>query len=498
SAYGSQLIETPNIDRIAREGMLFRNAFVTNSICAPSRAVLLTGKYSHLNGLRDNRDEFDGSQLTFPKLLQKAGYQTAIIGKWHLKSQPTGFDYWEILPGQGSYYNPVFIKPDGRKRYTGYCTTLTTDLALDWLEKRTTEEAQQRPFLLMCQHKAPHRNWMPALRHLPLYDDIQIPEPATLFDDWKDNASPARWQELEIDGHMDLHFDLFYQLTPDYDGQSRKGRFDQSAWRNMQRMTPTQLHAWRAHYAPKDAYLKDAKLTGKDLVRWKFQRYAKNYLRCVKGVDESVGTIMEQLDQLGLSDNTIVVYSSDQGFYIGDHGWYDKRWMYEESLKMPLVIKWPGVTKPGSVDEHLVQNLDYAETFLEAAGARVPDDMQGHSLVPLLKGEKPADWRDAIYYHYYEYPSVHQVPKQNGVRTDRFKLIQFYEFGEWEFYDLREDPEELHNVYNDPKYTGQVAAMKKKLEDLRKYYADDTVTGPKPAEWQKKHRTKQFRVPNTL
>ena len=486
---------TPNIDKLASQGMLFRNSFCTNSICGPSRAVIITGKHSHKNGFMNNGNNFDGSQQTFPKLLQKIGYQTAMFGKWHLKSQPQGFDKWMVLPGQGLYYNPDLLTKDGKTQIEGHCTDIVTNLAVDWLKKGRDQE---KPFLLMCQHKAPHRNWMPALRHLHLWADEDIPEPATLFDDWKDNASPARWQELEIDGHMDLTFDLFYNLTPQFKGLSRQGKFDKSAWRNMFRMTPTQLTAWRAHYAPLDAALKKANLKGKDLVRWKYQRYAKNYLRCVRGVDESVGTLMRTLQEMGLNDNTIVVYSSDQGFYVGDHGWFDKRWMYEESLLMPLIIKWPGVTKPGSTNTQLVQNLDYAETFLEAAGVAVPKDMQGQSLVPLLKGGKPKEWRDSIYYHYYEYPSVHQVPRHNGVRTDRYKLIHFYEFDEWEFYDLQEDPDELQNLYQDEKYTSQISELKNRLEGLRKKYEDDTVGSLKPAPWRKKHRTKQFRVLNDL
>jgi len=487
---------TPHIDQLAAQGMLFRKSFCTNSICGPSRAVIITGKHSHKNGFMNNGNNFDGSQQTFPKLLQKAGYQTAMFGKWHLKSKPQGFDKWMVLPGQGLYYNPDLLTPEGKITIEGHCTDIVTNLAVDWLKKGRNQE---KPFLLMCQHKAPHRNWMPALRHLHLWADEDLPEPKTLFDDWKDNASPARWQELEIDGHMDLQFDLFYNLTPAYKGADRKGMFDKSAWRNMSRMTPSQLTAWRNHYAPRDAALKKAGLKGKDLVRWKYQRYAKNYLRSVRGVDESVGSLMRTLDEMGIADNTIVVYSSDQGFYVGDHGWFDKRWMYEESLLMPLIIKWPGVTRPGSRDDrHLVQNLDYAETFLEAAGVEIPGDMQGRSLAPLLKGKEPKDWRDSIYYHYYEYPSVHQVPRHNGIRTERYKLIQFYEFGEWEFYDLKEDPDELRNLYNDEKYAAQISEVKNQLEGLRRKYEDKSVGTLKPEAWRKKYRSKQFRVVDEL
>jgi arylsulfatase A-like enzyme len=356
-----------------------------------------------------------------------------------------------------------------------------TDLAVEWL-KEGREDG--KPFMLMVQHKAPHRNWMPAPRHLNLYADIDLPEPNTLFDKWHDNAPPARFQELEIDRHMHLNFDLFVDLEADFDGDALVGRYDKSAWRNMQRMTPKQLKAWREAYRPRDEAFHKANLSADGLVRWKYQRYAKNYLRCVKGVDESVGTLMETLEELGLSGNTVVIYSSDQGFYIGDHGWYDKRWMYDESLKMPLIVKWPGVTEAGSHNDDLVQNLDYAETFLDLAGAAVPADMQGASLVPLLKGERPDDWRSSIYYHYYEYPSVHMVPRHYGVRSQRYKLMRFYQFDEWEFYDLENDPDELTNQYNNPKYADAIAEMKTELKRLRKHYDDDSDVAVQSQQWQ--------------
>ncbi len=475
---------TPNIDTLARQGMLFRNSFCTNSICGPSRAVIITGKHSHHNGFMNNGNNFDGDQQTFPKLLQKVGYQTAMIGKWHLKSNPQGFDYWDVLPGQGDYYNPRLKSKDGIRQVEGHCTEVVTDLALDWLTK---ERDQDKPFLLMCQHKAPHRCWMPAPEHLNLYDDIELPVPDTLFDTYEDNAPAARHQEMEIDRHMHIVYDLFADAPEGWDGDPDL-KTDRSGFKNMKKMTPKQLETWHAAYKDENEALTKAKLTGKDLVKWKYQRYAKNYLRCVKGVDDSVGRVMKYLKDNGLEENTVVVYSSDQGFYIGDHGWYDKRWMYEESLKMPLIIKWPGQAQPGSFNENLVQNLDYAETFLEMAGAKVPDDMQGRSLVPLLKGEKVADWRNSIYYHFYEYPSVHMCPKHNGIRGERYKLIQIYEFGEWEFYDLEKDPDEKNNVYNDPDYQEEVAAMKAKLESLRVQYGDDTVTGKRPQEWINQYR----------
>ncbi|MDG1872358.1 MAG: sulfatase [Mariniblastus sp.] len=475
---------TPNIDELAKQGMLFQNSYCTNSICGPSRAVIITGKHSHLNGFMNNGNSFDGDQQTFPKLLRNVGYQTAMIGKWHLKSNPQGFDYWDILPGQGDYYNPRLISQSGRRQVEGHCTEIVTDLAIDWLDKNRD---QDKPFMLMCQHKAPHRCWMPAPEHLNLYDDIEIPEPDTLFDDYADNAPAARNQEMEIDRHMHIVYDLFTDPPEGWDGDP-KLRTDRSGRRNMEKMTKEQLATWNAAYQDENEAFAKANLKGDDLVRWKFQRYAKNYLRCVRGVDDSVGRIMKYLKDNGLEENTIVVYSSDQGFYVGDHGWYDKRWMYEESFKMPLIVKWPGNTKPGTRNTNLVQNLDYAETFLEMAGAKVPDDMQGRSLVPLLRGEEVKDWRTSMYYHFYEYPSVHMCPKHNGVRNERYKLINIYEFGEFEFYDLEKDPDEKTNQYNNPAYQTEIATMKAELESLRNKFGDNTVLPMKPKEWRDKYR----------
>ncbi len=475
---------TPNIDKLAAQGMLFQNSFCTNSICGPSRAVIQTGKHSHLNGFLDNGNQFNGDQQTFPKLLQKAGYQTAMIGKWHLGTDPQGFDYWNVLPGQGDYYNPAFKSAKGRQVIEGYCTDLVTDMAINWMKE---QQSLNKPFMLMCQHKAPHRTWMPPPRYYTLYDDIEIPEPATLFDTYEDNASPQRFQEMEIDRHLNIVFDCFgpplHGWSPDA-GES----VDRSGFKNMERMTAAQLTAWNAAYEPKNNELRKLNLTGKDLVRWKYHRYIRNYLRCVRGVDDSVGQLMAYLEEAGLAENTIVIYSSDQGFYLGDHGMFDKRWMYEESLKMPLIVKWPGVTKPGSINTDLVQNLDYAETFLDIAQTEIPSDMQGRSLVPLLKGETPADWRKEIYYTYFEYPSVHMVAKHNGIRTERYKLIHFYEFGEWEFYDLENDPDELMNEYGNPNYAKEVATLKAGLDDLRKQYQDNTDISEKPDEWKAQFR----------
>ncbi len=477
---------TPNIDQLAAQGMLFKNSFCTNSICGPSRAVIQTGKHSHKNGFRNNGDKFNWAQQTFPKLLQAVGYETAIFGKSHLAGKPQGYDKWVVLPGQGLYYNPDFITPEGKITIQGYCTDIVTDMGVEYLKQ---DRDKDKPFLLMVQHKAPHRCWMPAPRHLNLYDDISIPEPATLFDDYKDNAPPARYQELEIDRHMDPHYDLFLDLIPNEQPEAIQKRQDRSAWVNLKRFTPEQLKIWRDAWEPKDKAFHEANLTGDDLVRWKFQRYAKNYLRCVKGVDESVGRIMDTLKQEGLAENTVVVYCSDQGFYVGDHGWYDKRWMYDESMKMPFVIKWPDVIKPGSVDEHLIQNIDYAATFLEMAGADIPEDIQGESLVPLLTGKADADWRTSLYYHYYEFPSVHMVPRHYGIRTERFKLMHFYEFGEeWEFYDLEKDPDELKNLYGKSRYAKLIELHKAELKQLQEQYGEDSDISEKPLEWQMNQR----------
>ena len=477
---------TPRIDELAKQGMLFEKSFCTNSICGPSRAVIMTGKHSHKNGFMNNGNTFNWNQQTFPKILRKAGYTTALYGKSHLKGNPKGFDDWKVLPGQGDYYNPDLITPKGRVRIDGHCTDVVTDLAVEWLK---TGRDKTKPFMLMVQHKAPHRNWMPALRHLPLYDDIKIPEPTTLFDKWEDNAPPARHQELEIDRHMDINYDLFLDLTADYEGTPSQKRQDRSAWRNMKKMTKDQLSSWRAFYGPRDKAFHEANLSGKELVRWKFQRYAKNYLRCVRGVDDSVGKIQDTLKNLKLDDNTVVIYSSDQGFYIGDHGWYDKRWMYEESLMMPLIVKWPGVTKPDSRSVQMVQNLDYAQTFLEMAGAEIPSNMQGRSLVPILKNGKANDWRKSIYYHYYEYPSVHMIPRHYGIRTERYKLIHFYQFGnEWEMYDLKEDPDELTNIYGKADKKSLQKDLKEQLVAIRKFYDDNTDVSEKPDEWKNKVR----------
>src|SRR5580698_2459583 len=463
SCYGSRINTTPNLDRIAATGMRFRNCFCTNSICGPSRAVVLTGKHSHINGFLDNSNSrFNGAQQTFPKLFQAAGYQTAIVGKWHLVSDPTGFDTWKILVGQGTYYNPVLIENGRRVRHEGYVTDIITDLALDFLK---SGRDPHKPFVLMYHHKAPHREWEPALRHLHLFDDVDIPEPATLFDNYSGRGTAAHVQQMEVVRDLNK---LDLKLTTPKD------------------LNPAQLEQWNAAYEPQNRAFRDAHLSGRELAHWKYERYIKDYLRCVAGIDENVGRLLDYLDQSGLAKNTVVIYSSDQGFYLGEHGWFDKRFMYEESLRMPLLVRWPGVTQPGSVSDALVSHLDFAETFLQIAGASVPADMQGQSLVPVLKGDgaTPADWRKSLYYHYYEYPAVHMVNKHEGVRTSRYKLINFYELGEWELYDLEKDPHEMHSVYADPAYAETVKELKAELARLRDYYhvpPNRVAKRPRPA-----------------
>lgn len=469
-AYGSKINQTPNLDRIAAEGAKFRNSFCANSICGPSRACILTGKHSHKNGFLRNGDRFDGSQLTFPKLMQEAGYRTAMIGKWHLSSDPTGFDHWEVLPGQGSYYNPDFLQSSGgRKRYEGYCTDIITENSLDWLEQQA---ASDKPFLLMCQHKAPHRNWAPPPRYYSLYDNVDIPEPPTLFDDYSSRSELLKQNEMSIAEHMSWQHDMKFHGQNLFPEHFRSGHGNGE----YRRMTQAQREAWDAAYEPKNQAFIEAmqagELSDREVTQWKYQRYIKDYLRCVQAVDDGVGRILDFLDQKDLADNTIVIYSSDQGFYLGEHGWYDKRWMFEESLRMPFLIRWPGVVNPGTDGEALIQNIDYGPTFLDVAGAEVPEEMQGRSIIPVLKnsGEPTSAWRDAIYYAYYENAAVHNVPVHDGVRTARYKLMFFPRTREWNLFDLQEDPSETRSVHADPDYQQILAGLQQRYEDLRDFY----------------------------
>ena len=472
SCYSSKINKTPNLDRLANEGMRFDNCFCTNSICAPSRAVILTGKYSHLNGKIDNSlDDFDGSQQTYPKLLQQAGYETAMIGKWHLVSDPTGFDYWQILPDQGEYYNPWFIQMDGtEKQYEGYCTDLITDLSIDWLEKYRDKS---KPFLLISQHKSPHRPWSPSLRHLGTYKEGTIPEPETLFPDHSKRCPASDQSDMSIRNTFYWEHDMKFHgdnLFPNHflSGESHE---------EYEGMSEEQKRQWDAYYEPlNQAFIQDMKagqLSDDDVVSWKYQRYMHDYLGTVATMDENIGRLMDYLDEKGLAENTIIVYTSDQGFFLGDHGWFDKRFMYEDSLRMPLVVRWPNKIKPGSVNKDIVLNLDFAETFLDIAGVKIPEDMQGQSIKPILLGNTPKNWRDAMYYHYYEYPAVHSVKRHYGIRTERYKLIHFYyDIDCWELFDLEKDPLELTDLYYDPAYADVVEGLAKKLKQLQVKYKD--------------------------
>ena len=459
SAYNHplKLNATPNIDRIAKAGTRFDRCIVPNSICGPSRACVLTGKYNHINGFyNNNNSRFDGSQVTFPKLLQKVGYQTAVVGKWHLVTDPTGFDSWHILPGQGIYYNPPMIDNGQRVKHEGYTTDLITDFSIDWLKKRD----KSKPFMLMCQHKAPHREWSPAPRHLGHDKDRKYPEPDTLFDDYSGRGKAEKSQDMTLEKTFSkLDAKLVYPPG----------------------INTEQKAKWDEYYKPRNEAFEKANLSGKELTRWRYNRYLHDYLGCIAAVDDGVGRVLDYLEKEGLADNTIVVYTADQGFYLGEHGWFDKRWIFEESLRTPLLVKWPGVTKPGSTSDKMVSNIDFAPTFLEAAGVPVPAEVQGRSIMPLLKGETPKDWRKSFYYHYYEHPGPHNVARHYGVVTDRYKLVRFYEpqFDYWELFDLKTDPKELKSVYDDPKY----AETRKELEtELARLRTELKVPDSDPAE----------------
>ena len=440
-AYGSNRNETPNMDRLAREGMRFTNCCVTNSICGPSRAVIQTGKYSHINGFIDNNSRFNMNQPTFPKMLRAAGYQTAVVGKWHLECEAQGYDYSEVLIGQGPYYNPPMIRNGVRVQHTGHTTEIITDLSLKWLENRD----KSKPFLLMSQHKAPHREWDAYPKYYEQFKDRVFPYPETLDDIYGGNRRAALEQDMTIAETMTPR-DLKLAALP-------------------ANLTEEQKEAWHKMFDGRKQEFEAVKNDPDALKRWKYQCYMKDYLSCVAAVDDSIGQLLQYLDDNGLAENTVVVYASDQGFYLGEHGWFDKRFMYNESFKTPLIVRWPGHVKPGSVNDDIVSNLDFPETFLDMAGVPIPDDMQGRSLVPILEGGKPADWRTSLYYHYYEYPAVHMVKKHEGVYDGRYKLIHFYDdIDAWELFDLQADPNELTNVYSESKYAGEITRLRAELE----------------------------------
>ncbi|HEC43322.1 MAG TPA: DUF4976 domain-containing protein [Bacteroides sp.] len=475
SAYSDKLISTPNIDRIAGEGILFTNACVTNSICAPSRATILTGKHTHINGKIDNSMPFDTNQVTFPQLFSQAGYETAMFGKLHFGNNPKGVDDFMILPGQGSYINPRFITPEGDTTITGYVTDIITDLALNWLEEKRNPE---KPFLMMYLHKAPHRAWWPNPEKFEEFSAKTFPEPATLFDDYKNRGTAAREAVMGI-----------RTLLLSYDNKVLPGAIDEAGITNddprnrryfegsdYSRMNEEQ----RSIYGPILESISDdfksrwPSMSEEEKRRWQYQRYIQDYLACISSVDDNVGRVLDYLDESGLAGNTMVVYTSDQGFYLGEHGWFDKRFVYEESFKTPLLIRWPNEITPGISNDEMVQNLDFAQTFLEAAGIEAPGDMQGKSLMPLLKGDTAGWDRDAVYYHYYEYPDgQHMVKRHYAIVTREYKLVHFYyDVDEWELYDREKDLMEMNNVYKDTAYADVVARLHKELDEMRLEYKD--------------------------
>jgi len=474
SAYSDHLIQTPNIDRIAKMGMRFTYASVTNSICAPSRATILTGKHSHLNGKVDNHFAFDPSNVTFPLLLQQSGYQTAMFGKLHFGNNPEGFDEFKILPGQGAYWNPDFItKHEGRIQVEGYTTDIITDFTLDWLENDRNEED---PFLLMYLHKAPHRAWYMAERHYDQFLHQTFPEPATLFDDYQGRGKAAKEAEMSILHHMGWSGDnkVFPEVMEEL-GMEEIG-YDKIRLENgIKRLTPQQKERFNAAYAPVNEAFKKAypNFTEEDRMRWKYQRYMQDYLGTIQAVDENVGRVLDYLEAHNLMDNTVIVYTSDQGFYLGEHGWFDKRFAYNESFKTPLLMSWKDHIRPGSVSDEMVQNLDFAQTFLDLAGISAPQDMQGESLVPVLT--ESGTWnRESVYYHYYEYPAEHMVNRHYALVSKDYKLIHYYfALDEWELYDRKKDPQELVNVYENPSYKEIRENLHLELQDLRIKYKDN-------------------------
>lgn len=454
SAYGSKLMQTPNIDRIAKEGVLFNKAYVTNSICGPSRAVLLTGKYSHVNGFKDNtHSRFDGTQNTFIKELQKGGYQTAWIGKWHLESTPQGFDYWQILPGQGSYYNPDFLMMDGsKKRMDGYVSNVVEDASESWLNQRD----KNKPFCLVIGHKATHRTWMPDTSDMGMFDKVNFPLPHNFYDDYNGREA-AKVQDMTIEKTMIMGYDL--KMFP-----------EEIKDNNITRMNPAQLSKFDAYYKPILADFQKSNLSGHALTEWKYQHYMRDYLSTAASLDRNIGRTLDYLDQHQLTQNTLVIYVSDQGFYLGEHGWFDKRFMYEESFRTPMIMRYPGKIKPGSISNDFVMNLDIAPTVLNAAGISIPHDVQGKSILPVLA--KTEKGRDAMYYHYYE-NGEHAVSPHFGIQTKQYKLIRFYEKVEgWELYDLKKDPHEMNNLYGKMGFEKTTQALTKKLIALIDAYDD--------------------------
>jgi len=492
SAYGHELNKTPNIDRIAKEGAIFTRACVTNSICAPSRAVMLTGKHSFVNGKVDNILPFDWSQDNFPKQLQKAGYQTAMIGKIHLDGLPQGFDFSMVLEGQGAYYNPDFLINGEKKRITGYCSDIITETALDWLKNKRDHN---KPFCLLYHQKAPHREWLPSPNYFKDYTNMSFREPETLFDKYEGRGTAAKSAEMNILTHMNWAGDSkLYPEIIDELGFKDTWDLNKAAFqREVGRMNEMQRASWDSVYRPiNEAFKKEyPQMSQKELMQWRYQRYMQDYLACIASVDEGVGKVLDYLDKNGLTENTIVVYTSDQGFYLGEHGWFDKRFMYEESFRTPLLMRYPKEIKPRTTISKLIQNLDFAPTLLDYAGVEIPKDIQGISFRKLVSGET-GEWRDAVYYTYYEYPSTHMVKRHYGVATERYKLLHFYyDIDEWEMYDLETDPKEMTNIYEDPAYSKVREMLHKRLQELREHYGDSDELNEKHLRASLEHQKKR-------
>lgn len=468
SCYDNRFIETPNLDRIAENGIIFSNAYVANSISGPSRACLLTGKHSHKNGKVDNHSVFDGNQQTVQQLLKQQGYQTAMIGKWHLDSEPTNFDHWEILPEQGSYYNPDFITPEGRVHYKGYVTNIITDKGINWLENQRDKE---KPFVLFLHHKAAHRIWMADTTHLALYEDKTFVLPDNFYDDYEGRVAASK-QEMSIEKDMDLTYDLKI-LHPDVQTWLAKA-YERGEYA---RLDSLQKAAWDKHYQPIIDEFVAVGLQGKELAEWKYQRYMRDYAKAIQSLDENIGRLLDYLEENNMVENTVIIYTSDQGFYMGEHGWFDKRFMYEESFSTPLVMRLPSRFKKQGEIKELVQNIDFAPTMLALASVEIPSDIQGVSLLPLLENDKaPTGWRKSLYYHYYEYPGEHGVRRHYGIRTERYKLIHFYDdIDEWELFDLQTDPREMDNLYGKPGNESIVNELKAELKRLQIQYEDPVL-----------------------
>jgi arylsulfatase A-like enzyme len=476
SAYDKTFLQTPNIDRLSKEGMIFKNAFVANSICAPARATLLTGQHSHKNGHIDNLLRFDSSKTTMPKLLQQAGYQTAVVGKWHLKSYPTGFDYWNILPGQGLYFEPRFISMKGdTSTYKGYATDVVTDEAFHWLDKRN----KQKPFLLLLHHKAPHRYFFPPLKYLKLYHNKTFPEPPTLTLDTTGRGTAWKNQTMSILPDMRLCSDL--KVDPKYlmDIPGLKPDSAEIEYYNsiMNRIPKDEIEKIKEIYKERGELLQRLRPSGEKLLHYKYQWYMQDYMACVASIDENVGRVLDYLDKNGLSNNTVVIYTSDQGMYLGQNGWFDKRFMYDVSMRTPLLLRWPARIKAGTENNTLVQNIDLAPTLLDLAGTDIPKWMQGLSLKKIFFNTTASLPRNTLYYHFYESYADHTVLPHLGVRNDRYKLIYFYTVDEWELYDIKQDPHEIQNVYSNKKYNAITKMMREELEKARNHYDDHEKAG---------------------